>query len=113
EGGRSRGGAEEEVEGVREGRGRRLSQAQTLQTQLAAAQRAMAQVSAATACMQTSTATEVIFTNCNVHIRNGSGNTFTANGLGNLIIGYNENKSPALDRSGSHNVVIGPYHSYS
>ncbi len=36
------------------------------------------------------------------------------NGLGNLIVGYNECGNPfSDDRSGSHNVVIGQRHSYS
>ena len=47
----------------------------------------------------------------NVQIVNGSGYTSTANGLGNLIIGYNE--SDGDDRSGSHFLVIGELHSYS
>jgi len=61
----------------------------------------------------------VIFRRCNVHVQ--SGMTVTdgpVNGLGNLIIGYNE-RTPAFDdqnpdglRRGSHNLVIGPGHSY-
>ena len=57
---------------------------------------------------------DVIFKGCNVHVQNGHGGTDSSNGVGNLIIGYNEiggSGSPA--RSGSHNVVIGPGHSYS
>ena len=33
---------------------------------------------------------DVIFTGCNVHVQNGQGNTESSNGVGNLIIGYNE-----------------------
>lgn len=56
--------------------------------------------------------TDVFFTGCNVHIVNGEESTDDFNGLGNLIIGYNE-ASPENDRSGSHNLVIGRYHTYS
>lgn len=61
----------------------------------------------------------VIFTGANVHIRSGSGFTNdggTLKGLGNLIVGYNEPRDPALvgnniacDRAhtGSHNIVAG------
>ena len=56
----------------------------------------------------------VIFTGANVHIRNGSSDSFVPNGRGNLILGYNESggASPA-ERGGSHNVVVGPYHRYN
>ena len=55
---------------------------------------------------------DVIFTGCNVHVQNGQGGTDISNGVGNLIIGYNETGG-SLARRGSHNVVIGPEHSYS
>jgi len=65
----------------------------------------------------------VIFTGTNVHIRNGTLGTTglsgggTANGRGNLIVGYNEVVPagflvPAV-RTGSHNLVVGPSHTYS
>jgi hypothetical protein len=62
----------------------------------------------------------IIFTGVNLHLRNGSGSTWgesyvTPNGLGNLIIGYNE-VNPYWNiygRGGSHNVVIGTWHEYS
>jgi hypothetical protein len=60
----------------------------------------------------------IYLTGANLHIQSGSGKTDgELNGLGNLIIGYNENYSPTEDmpvlaRTGSHNLVIGPYHSY-
>jgi hypothetical protein len=61
--------------------------------------------------------TDVIFEGCNVHIRSGAGATDAAvNGLGNLIIGYNEATSlptPPNVRTGSHNLVVGPFHTYS
>lgn len=74
--------------------------------------------------------TDVIFTGANVHIRNGLGATngnpadprttsaasTVVNGLGNLIIGYNELGGIAdfpRDRTGSHYLVIGDYNYYS
>ena len=70
----------------------------------------------------------VIFEGCNVHVRSGSGDssdgTFdldareaipdtTPLGLGNLLVGYNE-EAPAKSggRGGSHNLIIGARHSY-
>jgi hypothetical protein len=59
----------------------------------------------------------VIFTGANVHIRSGhgSGNSYTQNGLGNLILGYNEPSDSAsvAERGGSHNLVVGPNHRYN
>lgn len=53
----------------------------------------------------------------NLQIVNGEGETATANGLGNLIVGYQETRgSPLPDgrdfRTGSHNIVVGERHSY-
>ena len=54
----------------------------------------------------------IIFTGANIHVRNGSGSTEGAvNGKGNLIVGYNEYSIE--NRTGSHNMVVGPYHTYS
>src|SRR5712691_5265563 len=65
------------------------------------------------ACM-TKDGDEVIFEKCNVHIRSGGGKTDSVvNGLGNLIIGYNEGTGENIKRTGSHNLVIGPEHAYS
>ena len=48
----------------------------------------------------------------NVQIVDGSGDTDgVVNGLGNLIVGYNENSGQT--RTGSHNLIVGPDHSYS
>jgi hypothetical protein len=69
---------------------------------------------------------DVIFSGCNVHIRNGLGATngnpddpgttdpamTGVNGLGNLFIGYNEALGER-GRSGSHNLVVGAAHSYT
>ncbi|MDJ0870634.1 MAG: hypothetical protein QNJ87_02565 [Gammaproteobacteria bacterium] len=62
-----------------------------------------------------STATDLIFEGCNVRIRNGLGATDSLNGLGlgNLIIGYDEDGSGGKDRTGSHNLVVGSEHIYS
>ena len=74
-----------------------------------------------------------IIEGANVHVRSGSGNTpdfctFTdpefpscesLTGLGNLIVGYNEflrsqpPNMPLNIRTGSHNLILGRFHSYS
>lgn len=49
----------------------------------------------------------------NLQIVSGSGATDgSTNGTGNLIIGYNEDTG-AHDRTGSHNLIVGPEHTYS
>jgi len=56
---------------------------------------------------------EVFITSANLHIVNGEGSTNTTNGLGNLIVGYSEQRGDGTDdRSGSHNVVVGPAHNF-
>jgi hypothetical protein len=85
----------------------------------------------------------LLFTRCNVHVRSGELATDgPVNGLGNLIVGYNEGRCSAIDevgpspdpsflvpclsdrecgggtcdfgeRTGSHNLVIGQQHEYS
>jgi hypothetical protein len=53
-------------------------------------------------------------TGINVQIVNGEGSTKTANCKGNLILGYNEPSSEmSVNRSGSHNLVIGFRHNYT
>lgn len=62
----------------------------------------------------------VLFSGANIHVRSGSGVTDdhsalgnASTGLGNLVIGYNE--APLgleVDRTGAHNLVIGPHHRY-
>ncbi|MBT3230219.1 hypothetical protein HN358_00335 [Candidatus Uhrbacteria bacterium] len=57
---------------------------------------------------------DVIFEGTNVYVQKGWGDTWgDGNGLGNLIIGYNELGSSSPIRTGSHNLIIGPYHSYT
>ncbi|HEY0792000.1 MAG TPA: hypothetical protein VGD78_13125 [Chthoniobacterales bacterium] len=64
----------------------------------------------------------LIFSGVNIHLVSGSGATDDGGnprGLGNLIIGYNEDpgsRGVSLepgDRGGSHNLVIGRYHRFS
>src|SRR5215471_10643777 len=57
---------------------------------------------------------EVVITGANLRIVNGLGSTGTMNGLGNLIVGYNE-LQPLLPnvRTGSHNVVVGSRNNFS
>ena len=56
-------------------------------------------------------------TKANLHIRNGKGRTDvygveSGNGLGNVIVGYNEIPANGSQRSGSHCLVVGRYQSY-
>jgi hypothetical protein len=64
----------------------------------------------------TPTEDTILFTGVNVQIIDGSGTTGgPPTGVGNLIIGYNEDTgfgSPH-DRTGSHNLVIGEQHTFS
>jgi|GEM_PF-1150100 len=66
----------------------------------------------------------VVFDAVNLHIRNGQGATngdpadpakvagVQVNGLGNLIVGYDEARDTGSDKSGSHNLVVGIHHNY-
>jgi len=70
---------------------------------------------------------EIVITGVNLRIVNGLETTETTNGLGNLIVGYNELRQedpncppgdfpgfPCTDtRTGSHNVVVGSEHNFS
>jgi len=59
---------------------------------------------------------DITFSGVNVSIVNGSGTTSgPVNGLGNLIVGYNETRDIGGpdDRSGSHNIIVGSTHNYS
>ena len=58
-----------------------------------------------------SSGTDFIFEGCNVHVRNGMGQTPTTNGSGNLIVGYNKNE--VSTRTGSHNFIVGDLHEYT
>ena len=66
---------------------------------------------------------QVFITGANLHIVNGLGQTGCGfeeepipdcpNGLGNLIVGYNEPREFEDIRTGSHNVVVGQGHNFS
>ena len=63
---------------------------------------------------------DVVFEGCNVHVRNGEDDTDTVNGVGNLIVGYNEDPDDSLfnddyngERTGSHTLVVGASHSWT
>jgi hypothetical protein len=68
---------------------------------------------------------EIFITGANLHIVNGLGSTDCEdeqfepipdcpNGLGNLIVGYNEPRPEGENiRTGSHNVVVGMWHNFS
>ncbi len=60
---------------------------------------------------------DIFITEANLHIVNGTGDTETTNGLGNVIVGYNESRiDPSIapdDRTGSHMVVVGAENNYS
>jgi trimeric autotransporter adhesin len=57
---------------------------------------------------------DVFITGANLHVRSGSGSTNgTVNGLGNVIIGYNELRGTGDDRTGSHNLSVGTRNNFS
>ena len=64
---------------------------------------------------------DVYVTGANLHVVNGLAGTETGNGLGNLVVGYNEPRvddgDPQTDdtnnRAGSHRVVVGSGLNYS
>ncbi len=49
----------------------------------------------------------------NVQLVNSIGSTETANGVGNLIVGYQKPRPEANNRTGSHNIIVGDQHDYS
>ena len=55
---------------------------------------------------------DIYFRAINVQIRNGLGGSETINGLGNLIIGYDEDTGGDT-KTGSHNIVVGKGHTYT
>ncbi len=57
-------------------------------------------------------ASRLTVSGADLQIVNGQGMTASKNGRGNLIVGYNETYT-ATKRGGSHNLVVGPGHSYS
>lgn len=92
----------------------------TLNGQVAALQYGDLAVQTSLIDLQTRTAslsvsgTDLIISGVNVNIVNGMGATNTANGLGNLILGYNESTSQFYQaRTGSHNLVVGSDNNYT
>jgi len=66
------------------------------------------------------TGPHILFTGANVHVRSGAGSTDegvgvggTPTGLGNLIVGYNEQLPSPVPRTGSNNLIVGPFHEFS
>lgn len=60
----------------------------------------------------------LLINGANVFIRNGLGSTYsTGNGLGNLILGYNESRNQGTAnpdvRTGSHNLIVGSGANYT
>jgi trimeric autotransporter adhesin len=57
---------------------------------------------------------DVTISGANLRVVNGLGATNTTNGVGNIIVGYNEDRGDGNDtRTGSHNVVVGRQHNFS
>lgn len=57
---------------------------------------------------------DIFITGANLHVVNGQNDTETSNGLGNVIIGYNEERASGTnDRSGSHTLAVGSENNYS
>ncbi len=60
------------------------------------------------------TSQSMIIEGGNLYVRNGAGATDTSNGLGNVIIGYQEPRVTGGDvRTGSHMLVVGMKNNYS
>src|SRR5437763_5289781 len=54
----------------------------------------------------------VEFSAVNVQIVNGTGSTASVNGMGNVVVGYDENPA-ALKQTGSHDLILGRNHSFT
>jgi len=84
------------------------AQVESLESRVAALENKLQHVTAGT--------DAITVTGANLWVVNGAGATGTANGLGNVIIGYNEPRAYGRqdnDRSGSHMLVVGKYNNYS
>ncbi len=91
------------------------SQLGTLQTAGSGATTRLTALETKTAALSASTVggqPAVVFSGVNVYVENGMGQTGTANGLGNLVVGYDE-PSTANVRTGSHNLVLGTQNDFS
>ena len=57
---------------------------------------------------------DITISGANLYVNSGSGATDgPVNGLGNVIIGYNELRGTGDDRTGSHNLVVGSKNNFS
>jgi hypothetical protein len=57
---------------------------------------------------------DIVISGANLYVNDGSGTTDgPVNGLGNVVIGYNELRGAGDDRSGSHNLVFGSRNNYA
>lgn len=57
---------------------------------------------------------DITITGANLRVTSGSGSTDgPVNGLGNLIVGYNEVRGAGDNRTGSHNLVVGSRNNYT
>lgn len=56
---------------------------------------------------------DIYIRGANLHIESGANDSQAVNGLGNLIIGTNEERPESNERSGSHNLIIGDRNNYS
>lgn len=57
---------------------------------------------------------DITITRANLYVVNGAGSTATANGLGNVVIGYNESRGEGFYvRTGSHMLVVDSENNYS
>jgi hypothetical protein len=57
---------------------------------------------------------DIVISGANLFVNDGSGTTDgPVNGLGNVVIGYNELRGAGDDRSGSHNLVVGSQNNYA
>jgi len=91
------------------------------QTEIAALQTQVAALETTVAALQnllqhlSRSGNDLFITGANLHLRSGSGATAgTHNGLGNLIVGYNEPRGDGTDdRGGSHNLVVGTRNNFS
>jgi len=62
----------------------------------------------------TASGNDIVISGANLYVNDGSGGTDgPVNGLGNVVIGYNELRGSGDDRSGSHNLVVGSKNNYS
>jgi len=82
------------------------SQVAALASRIAALEAKLAHVSVA--------GNDITISGANLYVNDGTGSTDgPVNGLGNVVIGYNELRGAGDDRSGSHNLVIGSRNNYS